>query len=207
MTEEVSPTEQDTIRSIAEAALDAGGRALVVGGSVRDGLLGRTSRDVDVEVLGLDLNQLESILERFGRTYRVGRDFQVLKLKSMDVDFSVPESPDLSFEDAARRRDLTINSMAMDPISQEILDPHSGRADLEEGRLRATDLQRFGEDPLRALRVMRLTSELDMEIDPALMELCGEQDLESVAPERVFSEFSRLLDPCHGCRSGSGGCR
>ena len=197
MTEEVSPTEQDTIRSIAEAALDAGGRALVVGGSVRDGLLGRTSRDVDVEVLGLDLNQLESILERFGRTYRVGRDFQVLKLKSMDVDFSVPESPDLSFEDAARRRDLTINSMAMDPISQEILDPHSGRADLEEGRLRATDLQRFGEDPLRALRVMRLTSELDMEIDPALMELCGEQDLESVAPERVFSEFSRLLEKTH----------
>ena len=104
MTEEVSPTEQDTIRSIAEAALDAGGRALVVGGSVRDGLLGRTSRDVDVEVLGLDLNQLESILERFGRTYRVGREFQVLKLKSMDVDFSVPESPDLGFEDAARRR-------------------------------------------------------------------------------------------------------
>jgi len=193
MKDELSLNQDDTIQNIAKAVRDVGGRALLVGGSVRDSLLERIPRDIDMEVLGLDLDQLESILKRFGRTHRVGRGFQVLKLKSLDVDFSVPESPDLDFEEAARRRDLTINSMAMDPLSQEILDPHSGRSDLQEGLLRATDRARFGEDPLRALRVMRLTSELDMRVDPALLALCAKQDLGGVAPERIFSEFSRLL--------------
>ena len=75
--------------------------------------------------------------------------------------------------------------------------PHSGRADLEDGLLRATDSARFGEDPLRALRVMRLTSELDMRVDPDLLRLCKEQDLDAVAPERIFSEFSRTLEKTH----------
>ena len=197
MKEEVPGNQDETIRRIAETVRNAGGRALLVGGSVRDGLLGRIPRDIDIEVLGLDLDQLRSILEGFGRTHRVGRDFQILKVHSLDVDFSVPESPDLDFEEAARRRDLTINSMAMDPLSQQILDPHSGRADLEDGLLRATDSARFGEDPLRALRVMRLTSELDMRVDPELLRLCKEQDLDAVAPERIFSEFSRTLEKTH----------
>lgn len=194
MKEKAPPNQDGTIREIAEAVRDRGGRALLVGGSVRDRLLERTPRDIDMEVLGLDLSELESILQRFGRTHRVGRDFQILKLAELDVDFSVAERPDLDFEEAARRRDLTINSMAMDPLRNELLDPHSGRFDLEAGLLRATDRERFGEDPLRALRVMRMAAELEMSIDPELMDLCREQDLESVASERVFSEFSRLLE-------------
>ena len=192
--ERLSSLDQPTaIRLIAEAVRDAGGRALFVGGSVRDGLLQRSPRDIDIEVLGLDLDELEAILQRFGRCHRVGRGFQVIKLSSLDIDFSVAEHPDLDFAQAARRRDLTINSMAMDPLSQELLDPHSGRTDLAQGMLRATDADRFGEDPLRVLRGMRIAAELKMRVHPDLMRLCGEQSLAEVAAERIFSEFSRLL--------------
>ena len=188
-----SRDQQNTIRLIAESVQDAGGRALLVGGSVRDDFLQRSPRDIDIEVLGLDLNELEAILQRFGRCHRVGRDFQVIKLSSLEIDFSVAENPDFDFAQAARRRDLTINSMAIDPLSQELLDPHSGRSDLAQGILRATDTERFGEDPLRALRVMRMAAEFQMEVHPDLMRLCREQTLAEVAPERIFSEFSRLL--------------
>ena len=161
--ERLSSLDQpNAIRLIAEAVRDAGGRALFVGGSVRDKILQRSPRDIDIEVLGLDLDELESILQRFGRCHRVGRGFQVIKLSALDIDFSVAEHPDLDFAQAARRRDLTINSMAMDPLSQELLDPHSGRSDLAQGLLRATDADRFGEDPLRALRVMRIAAEFQM---------------------------------------------
>ena len=197
MKKDASMPEPERIRAIAEAARDLGGRALLVGGSVRDELLGRAPRDIDLEILGLDLIQLESILKRFGTTHRVGRDFPVVKVSGLDVDFAVAESPDLDFKAAARRRDLTINSMAMDPLSQELLDPYSGRLDLEAGILRATDPERFGEDPLRALRVMRLTAELEMNIHPDLVNLCREQDLGGVAPERIFAELSRLLEKTH----------
>ncbi|MFP6639620.1 MAG: polynucleotide adenylyltransferase, partial [Myxococcota bacterium] len=183
----------EAIRRAALAVRAAGGRALIVGGSVRDRLLGRPERDIDLEILGLDLDRLESILADFGRPHRVGRDFQVLKLSGLDVDFSVAERADLDFAEAARRRDLTINSMALDPLTEELLDPHSGRMDLERRVLRATDETRFGDDPLRALRVARMAAELEMQPEPGLLRLCGEQDLVGVAPERIFAELTKLL--------------
>ena len=75
---------------IAKAVREAGGRALFVGGQVRDRLLGRTSTDVDVEVFGLPLERVESILASFGRTRTVGRAFGVLRIDGLDADFSLP---------------------------------------------------------------------------------------------------------------------
>lgn len=181
------------IRTIARALAESGGRALIVGGSVRDELLGRPCRDRDVEVLGLSLDELARGLEAFGRPARFGQSFECLRLPGLDVDFSVASSPDLDFAAAARRRDLTLNSMARDPLSEEILDPHGGQRDLASGTLRATDPQRFGEDPLRGLRVARLAAELEMQPDDTLLALCGEQDLSALARERVFDEFRKLL--------------
>lgn len=186
------------IRRTALAVRAAGGRALLVGGSVRDRLLERTERDLDLEVLGLDLETLESILAEFGRVHRVGRNFEVLKVSGIDIDFSVAERADFDFAQAAKRRDLTINSMALDPLTDELLDPYSGQTDLEQGILRATDPSRFGDDPLRALRVARLAAELEMQPEQALVRLCEEQDLAMVPPERIFAELSKLLldAPC-----------
>jgi len=188
---------REEIREIARAVRGAGGRALVVGGSVRDRLLDLSSKDLDVEVFGLDLPGLEALLRGFGSAVRVGRSFDVVRMKGLDVDFSVaPEGCD-DYVSAARRRDLTINSMAVDPLTSEILDPHGGRRDLAAGRLRACDPVLFGSDPLRALRVAQFAARFEMQPDPELLTLCAAQDLSAIPGERLFGEFRKLLMKGH----------
>ncbi|HLU47277.1 MAG TPA: HD domain-containing protein [Planctomycetota bacterium] len=188
---------------------DAGGRALVVGGYVRDRLLGRDSKDLDIEVYGLRLDDLERILGKHGEVIRIGRSFGVLRIKSLDVDFSIPRrdskvgrghrgfvvdlDPSLTFEEAARRRDLTINSIALDPLTGEIIDPHGGRRDLQRKVLRATDPSHFAEDPLRGLRVAQFAARFDMDPDEELRGLCALLDLSELPGERLFEEFKKLF--------------
>ena len=194
---------------IAAAVRDAGGRAVVVGGWVRDHLLGIRSKDVDVEVFGLDAARLESLLAGFGKVHAVGRAFGVFRVGDVDVDFSLPRrdskrgpghrgfdvapDPSLDFAEAARRRDLTVNSIGIDPLTAEVLDPHGGRGDLERRVLRATDPARFPEDPLRGLRVAQLAARLEMVPDGELIALCRRLDLAELSGERVFEEFRKLL--------------
>ncbi|MCC6271557.1 MAG: CCA tRNA nucleotidyltransferase, partial [Microbacteriaceae bacterium] len=199
----------DVILSIARTIDAAGGRALLVGGVVRDALLGFTSKDYDLEIYGLTLDQLETLLARYGHVIAVGRSFGVLRVKGIDADFSLPRresktgrghrgflvecDPTLTFEAAARRRDVTINSIGYDVLTEELLDPHGGQRDLTEGVLRATDPAHFGEDPLRALRVAQLTARFEFSVDPSLETLCSEQDLSELAHERIFEELRKLL--------------
>jgi tRNA nucleotidyltransferase (CCA-adding enzyme) len=194
---------------IAKAIAAKRGRALLVGGYVRDQLRGAPGKDLDVEVYGLELDELEAVLGRFGEVNQVGRSFGVLRLSGLDVDFALPRKdhkiaaghkgfavgvdPAMSFAEAARRRDLTINSMALDPLSGELLDPHNGRADLARRLLRATDPSTFAEDPLRGLRVAQFAARFDMQPDAELYALCRRLDLSELSPERLFGEFSKLL--------------
>ena len=194
---------------VAKAVRDAGGRALVVGGWVRDHLLGVRSKDVDIEVFGLGVERLEALLSCFGRVHAVGRAFGVLRVGGIDVDFSLPRrdskrgpghrgfdvvpDPSLEFAEAARRRDLTVNSIGIDPLTGEVLDPHGGRRDLERRVLRATDPARFPEDPLRGLRVAQLAARLEMAPDEELVVLCRALDLSELSGERVFDELAKLL--------------
>ena len=203
------PAFDPPIREIAAAVRDAGGRAVVVGGWVRDHLLGIRSKDVDVEVFGLDVARLESLLAGFGKVYAVGRAFGVFRVGGIDVDFSLPRrdskrgpghrgfdvapDPSLDFSAAAQRRDLTVNSIGLDPLTGEVLDPHAGRRDLERGVLRATDPAHFPEDPLRGLRVAQLAARLEMTPDEALVALCRKLDSSELSGERVFDEFRKLL--------------
>jgi len=194
---------------VARTVCDAGGRALVVGGWVRDHLLGVRSKDVDIEVSGLDVERLESILAGFGSVHAVGRAFGVFRVGGIDADFSLPRrdskrgpghrgfdvtpDPALGFAAAARRRDLTVNSIGLDPLTGEVLDPHGGRRDLERRVLRATDPERFPEDPLRGLRVAQLAARLEMAPDEELLALCRALDLSELSGERVFDEIAKLL--------------
>ncbi len=198
-----------TIRDIAAAISDRGGRALLVGGYVRDRILGRESKDLDVEVYGLALAEVEAVLGRFGEVIAIGRAFGVLRVKGLDCDFSLPRrdnkvgaghrgfvvelDPDLDFTTAARRRDLTINSIGFDIVSGETLDPHGGREDLAAGALRATDATHFSEDPLRALRVAQFAARFEMAPDEELRELCAQLDLSELPGERLQEEFRKLL--------------
>jgi tRNA nucleotidyltransferase (CCA-adding enzyme) len=206
---QTSPPVDSTVESVARAIQVAGGRALLVGGYVRDRLLGLSSKDFDIEVYGLKLQELESVLRTFGEVIAVGRAFGVLRVKGLDADLSIPRrdsktgrghrgflvelDPTLDFATAARRRDLTINSMAMDPLTLEVLDPHGGREDLSRRVLRATDPEKFGEDSLRALRVAQLRARFEMEPDAELRAICAGIDLSDLPGERLLEEFKKML--------------
>ena len=143
------------------------------------------------------------------RSSRWGGRLACSGFKGLDVDFSLPRidskvgaghrgfdvktNPDLDFETAARRRDITINAIGFDPLTEAYLDPHGGRSDLEQGCLRATDPAHFAEDPLRGLRVAQFAARLEMTVDTELIELSHALPLNEVAPERVFEEFRKLL--------------
>lgn len=196
-------------RRVADAVARAGGRALVVGGYVRDRLLGLESKDLDIEVFGLSPEALERVLSELGEVVHVGKAFGVFRVKGLDIDFSLPRrdskvraghkgfsveyDPEMTFAEAARRRDLTMNSIGLDPVSEEILDPHGGREDLAAKILRATDPRHFPEDPLRGLRVAVFTARFEMAPDEELFELCRNLDFSELSSERIFDELEKLL--------------
>lgn len=193
------------------AILDAGGRALVIGGAVRDHLRGEPSKDFDIEVHDLDADALAAVLRRFGRVDEVGRSFGVLKLRmgGQDLDVSLPRrdsragsghrgiraqsDPHMDVVEAARRRDLTINAIAWDPISGAFVDPFDGRDDLANGVLRAVDPATFGEDPLRALRVAQFAARFGFRVDATLESLCADMPLAELPAERIRGEVEKLL--------------
>lgn len=200
-------SELDTALTIAHAVRDAGGRALIVGGWVRDKLLGRDAKDVDLEVYGLSADRLKDVLAAFGSVNTVGESFTVYKVADLDVSlprreskvgrghrgFEVTGDPHLSIEDAARRRDFTINAIAWDPLTDEYLDPHNGRADLERRVLRAVDVRTFGDDSLRVLRAVQFAARFDCTLDPATFDLCRTIPLDDLPCERIWGEVEKLL--------------
>jgi tRNA nucleotidyltransferase (CCA-adding enzyme) len=202
-------SEIEGIAGIARAIRDAGGRSLLVGGWVRDRLLGIESKDFDLEVYGLSAERLEETLRRFGEVIAVGRAFGVLRVKGIEADFSLPRrdsrtgrghrgfqvelDPGMTFAEAARRRDLTMNAIGFDPLTEEIIDPHHGRRDLEAKRLRAVDRLTFSEDSLRGLRVAQFAARFEMAPDEELVEICSTLDLSDLPGERMLEEFEKLL--------------
>src|SRR5262245_3804294 len=178
------------VLGICQAVRDAGGRAMLVGGWVRDYLLGIPSKDYDVEVYAIEPARLRAILESFGPVNTVGESFTVYKLMfeagaeidpthgtsaaRFEIDVSIPRresksgrghrgftvegDPLMSFTEAARRRDFTINAILYDPLSDETIDPFRGREDLDRRVLKAVAADTFIEDSLRVLRAMQLAA-------------------------------------------------
>ena len=192
---------------ITEAIRTASGRALFVGGWVRDQLSGRKSKDIDLEVYGLTAEALRSVLERIGRVDTVGENFTVYKIGPLDVSlprresktgrghrgFTVTGDPDLSLDEAARRRDFTINAIAWDPFADEYLDPYKGRDDLARGILRLVDSETFGDDSLRVLRAVQFAARFDLTMDGMTQATCRTIPLDDLPPERVWGEVEKLL--------------
>ena len=193
---------------------DAGGRPYVVGGAVRDALLRLPLEDWDVEVFGLSAERLEALLAGFGKVDAVGQAFRVYKLSGVEgvtgaLDVALPRrdskvgpghrgigvtgDPSLSVEEAARRRDFTINALLFDSATGELVDPWGGRADLEARRLRAVDSATFGDDPLRALRALQFAARFELQVDEATARLCASMPLRELPAERVFGEIEKLL--------------
>jgi len=197
----------DLARAMALAVRDEGGRALVVGGWVRDALLGRTSKDVDLEVFGVPADRLLALVSGFGRVDTVGESFTVYKVGGIDVSlprresktgrghtgFTVQGDPSLSIEEAARRRDFTINAISLDPLTGEILDPFQGQTDLDARRLRVVDPTTFGDDSLRVLRALQFAARFELELTDDSRALCRAIPLDDLPSERIWGEMEKLL--------------
>jgi len=201
----MSPFER--AQAIARAVRDAGGRALIVGGWVRDRLLGIDAPDLDLEVFRLAPDRLRQLLETFGRVEAVGESFQVYKLGAIDValprrdskagrghrGFVVVGDPDMSVEEAARRRDFTINAISFDPLTDDWFDPFDGRGDLARRLLRMVDAATFPEDSLRVLRALQFAARFELTLDEATRDLCRAIPLDDLPAERVWGEIEKLL--------------
>ena len=199
--------ELDLARRVARAVRDAGGRALIVGGWVRDTLRGVDSKDIDIEAYGLPADKLHAVLAGLGPVNSVGASFAVFKLGPLDVSlprteskagrghrgFTVIGDPQLPLAAAARRRDFTVNAIARDPLQEEYLDPHGGRADLARGLLRMVDPATFGDDSLRVLRAMQLAARLEFDVDEPTRAVCRTIALDDLPAERIWGEFDKLL--------------
>src|SRR5262249_35037672 len=148
------------------------------------------------EVYGLAAAELETVLREFGPVHAFGRSFPVMRIAGLEADFAT--TPDREFATAARRRDLTINAIGLDPLTGEILDPLGGRADLAARALRAADPRTFGSDPVRGLRVAQLAARFALEPDAELRALCASLDPSGLPGERVRIELDKvLLDASH----------
>ena len=202
-------TLPDLIQDLAAAVAAAGGRAYFVGGYVRDRLLGRENKDMDVEVHGLLPEKLEAILDGLGERTTMGASFGVYGLKHWDVDIAMPRrenatgrghrdfqtevDPFLGCRKAAERRDFTINAMMEDVLTGEVLDFFGGREDLKNGILRHVSDVHFGEDPLRVLRAAQFAARFDFTVDPETVALCREMDLSALPKERIMGELQKAL--------------
>ena len=194
--------------SLAQAIRDAGGRALLVGGCVRDELMSIAPKDCDIEVYELEAARVREILDQFGPVNVVGESFTVYKL-GQHVDVSIPRrerksgrghkgfviegDPSMSVADATRRRDFTINAILKDPLTGELIDPYDGQLDIKQRVLRAVSVETFAEDSLRVLRAAQFAARFNFEIDPETIELCRTIDLSDLPAERVWGELEKLL--------------
>lgn len=197
--------EHAKVTRIVRAIGERGGTALLVGGAVRDLLLGLPIKDLDIEVHGLNIDLLEAVLKNFGPVSVVGKSYGVLRVHGLDIDWSLPRidasgrkpvvtiDPHMNFAQAFRRRDLTINAMGIDLITFELIDPFNGQEDLRNKVLRAPDATLFVEDPLRFYRVMQFIARFEMYPDDALNTLCATMDISAISRERIEVEFEKMF--------------
>ncbi len=189
-------------------------RAFLVGGCVRDGLLGCAGKDFDVEVFGVAYGALAAALQRWGKVDLVGQSFGAVKLTTSSghsYDFTIPRrdskigaghkgfavefDPSITPKDAAARRDFTINSLMLDPHTGQLMDFFGGRTDLEQRILRHTSAA-FVEDPLRVLRGMQLAARFNLAAAPETVDLCRQikNGYGELAGQRIRDEWFKWAE-------------
>ena len=181
---------------------------MLVGGCVRDELMGIEPKDWDLEIYGIKPQKLREILDSFGKVDAVGEAFTVYKI-GQEIDVALPRrerktgrghrgfvvegDPQMSFEEAARRRDFTINAIMQDALTKEIVDVHGGREDIERKLIRHVSADTFAEDSLRVLRAAQFAARFEFAIDAETQDICRSIDLTDLPKERIWGELEKLL--------------
>jgi len=201
---------QDWIKHLIRA-----GTVYIVGGSVRDALMNKSPKDIDIVVEGLGIDDVKEMLKHFGKTSLVGQSFSVIKFrpkyhKGEDFDIAVPRidrkigtghkgfevsTEGVTIKEDLKRRDFTINSIAVNIKTGEVLDPFGGRKDIQAKLLRATDKNAFVEDPLRIMRAINFAARFRFDIEPETLNLMKKYSklLKEISGERILEEFEKIL--------------
>lgn len=195
----------EDIKIIANKIANAGGRLYLVGGAVRDELLGKTTHDEDYCITGLSSSEFKSIFPNAhvrGKSFEVfdidGREFAIARIESKNgkghKEFSIETNKNITIEQDLARRDITINAIAKDILTEEIIDPFGGIEDINKRIIRATT-EHFKEDPLRVYRVARFSAEFNFEVEDNTINMMKQlkNELDTLSKERVFTEFSKAL--------------
>jgi len=191
---------------IAEKIRCAGGNLYLVGGAVRDQLMGKTPKDKDYCVTGISAEEFSRL---FPEAILTGKDFPVFRIDGEEYalarterktgrgykGFQVDSSPEVTIEEDLKRRDLTINSVAIEVATGEIVDPFGGVEDIRRGIIRATS-EAFGEDPLRVYRAARFAARFGFSVEPGTLEMMRgmKEELIHLTPERVGLEVIKALE-------------
>lgn len=203
-TEPVNPF----VTGICKHLREAGGKAYLAGGCVRDMLLDLPAKDYDIEVYNLDPAALQKALAELGKCEQVGKSFGVIKLWShgIEIDVALPRreiktgaghrsfdmslDPYLNPREASNRRDFTMNAMMLDPLTGELLDFHGGKRDLRQGVLQHVS-PAFAEDPLRVLRSMQFAARFNLELADDTAALCQAllKEADTLSVERIWAEW------------------
>ncbi len=197
--------EREQVLPIVHAFNVLGGTVFCVGGAVRDLLLQLPIKDLDFEIHGLTEEIIVGVLSKFGTVAKQGRSFGVLRLNPWNIDWSLPRTdgpgrrpdvvidPAMGLVGALRRRDLTMNALALDVATYTLFDPFEGEKDLQQHVLRAVSAETFVEDPLRLYRVMQFLARFDMSPDEELSQICAHMDVSLVSRERLEGEINKLF--------------
>ena len=201
--------DQKMAREIARLVAEQGGRTFYVGGFVRDALIHRENKDVDIEVHGISPKCLEEVLDSLGERMVIGESFGIFGLKGYSLDIAMPRKeevrgqghkdfdifvdPFIGTESAARRRDFTFNALMQDVLTGEIVDHFGGVADLKAGILRHVNDQSFAEDPLRVLRAAQFAARFDFRVAAETVSLCSRMQLQHLPQERIEGELKKAL--------------
>ncbi len=210
--------DKELSKAIAKSVAESGGRAYLVGGIVRDYLMGIESKDIDIEVHGIEPQRLASILDEVAPKREAGKksghfikgaNFGVYGIYGSSIDIAMPRTeeatgrghkdfevfvdPFLGEKKAAQRRDFTINAMMQDVLTGEIIDNFGGREDLKKGVLRHITDEGFAEDPLRVFRAAQFAARFNFSVAPETVDICRRMNLDALSRERVMSELEKAL--------------
>lgn len=196
-------------KKIASLVKEKGGATYYVGGCVRDKILGLEVKDIDIEVHGITIDELITILDSLGKRKIVGESFGIFMLSHYELDISMPRKEDkigLLHQDfditidpfigtykAALRRDFTINALMEDVLTGEVIDHFNGISDLNNRIIRHVNDKTFEEDSLRVLRACQFASRFDFTIASETLELCKRIDITNLPKERIEAELKKAL--------------
>ena len=203
---------------VRSAIIDKGGKIYQVGGAVRDEMLGKVSKDLDLLVVGIELKDLARLLTRFGKTNLVGKAFGIIKFvpdgATEEIDISVPRidskstgkghkdfevklGKGITLQQDQLRRDFWMNAMARDVETGEIHDiDKKGQTDIENKQIRVIGIRAFREDPLRMLRAVQFAARFEFTIEPKTMDQIKSSVnlIKTVSPERFQEEFKKMFE-------------